>query len=124
MNSVITSRCVNTKVAKEKYYDAKEPISICDVKADNIVISNLIETRNISKLFIICLDEVIWPLIFLLPKISTHVIAFKEKNNKLMYFSMDDKKLLEKYKTVCTKAEDLKILSLMIYQFMVTDTVI
>lgn len=37
---------------------------------------------------------------------------------------MDDKKLLEKYKTVCTKAEDLKILSLMIYQFMVTDTVI
>ena len=32
----------------------------------------------------------------------------KNKNDKLMSFRIDDKKLLEKYKTIWTKAEDLK----------------
>ena len=32
----------------------------------------------------------------------------KDKNNKLMYFHIDHKKLLEKYKSTWTKIEDLK----------------
>ena len=32
----------------------------------------------------------------------------KDKNNNLMSFSIDDEKLLEKYKTIWTKIEDLK----------------
>ena len=35
-------------------------------------------------------------------------LKLKEKNNKLMSFRIDDKKLLEKYKAICTKIEDLK----------------
>ena len=36
----------------------------------------------------------------------------EDKNNKLMYFSIDDKKLLEKYKSIWTKIEDLKNIEL------------
>ena len=36
----------------------------------------------------------------------------KDKNNKLMYFCTDDEKLLEKYKTIWTKIEDLKNIEL------------
>ena len=35
----------------------------------------------------------------------------KNKNDKLMSFRIDDKKLLEKYKTIWTKTEDLKKLN-------------
>ena len=35
-----------TKVAKEEFYGAKKPINIWDVNVDNIVISNLIETKH------------------------------------------------------------------------------
>ena len=37
------------------------------------------------------------------------------KNNKLMFLRVDDNKLLEKYKTIWTKTEDLKILNWMHY---------
>ena len=36
----------------------------------------------------------------------------KDKNNKLMSFCMDDEKLLEKYKAIWTKIEDLKNIEL------------
>ena len=41
---------------------------------------------------------------------SGYVKTFKvkDKNNKLMPFCIDDEKLLEKYKTIRTKIEDLK----------------
>ena len=32
----------------------------------------------------------------------------KDKNNKLMSFDKDDEKLLEKYKAIWTKIEDIK----------------
>ena len=35
-----------TKVAEEEFYGAKKPINIWDVNVDNIVISNLIETKH------------------------------------------------------------------------------
>ena len=36
----------------------------------------------------------------------------KDKNNKLMFFHIDKEKLFEKYKTICTKIEDLKNIEL------------
>ena len=47
-------------------------------------------------------------IFFILAKISGYVKTFKEKINKLMRFRIDDGKLLEQYKTIWTKIEDLK----------------
>ena len=47
-------------------------------------------------------------------KISGYVKTYKVKegNNKLMSFHIDDEKLLEKYKAIPTKIEDLKSIRL------------
>ena len=51
-------------------------------------------------------------------KMSGYVKIFKvkdrdkDKNIKLMYFHIDDEKLLEKYKPIWTKIEDLKDIEL------------
>ena len=37
---------------------------------------------------------------------------YKDKNNKLMSFSLDDEKLLEKYKAIWTKIKDFKNIEL------------
>ena len=64
------------------------------------------------------LDRVIRPLALILPKLSRYVKKFKvkdedkNKNKKLMSFRIDDEKLLEKYKTIWTKIEDLKKIEL------------
>ena len=52
-----------------------------------------------------------------MPKMSGYgeyvqTFKVKEKNDKLMSFRIDDKKLLEKYKAICTKIEDLKSIKL------------
>ena len=39
-------------------------------------------------------------------------LKFKEGDNKLMSFRIDDKKLLEKFKAILTKIEDLKNIEL------------
>ena len=41
-------------------------------------------------------------------KMSGYVKRFrvKEGDNKLIFLHIDDEKLLEKYKTICTKTED------------------
>ena len=52
-----------TKVAKEELYGAKKPINVWNVNVDNIVISNITETKNNSKYLIGYLDEVIRPLV-------------------------------------------------------------
>ena len=46
-------------------------------------------------------------IFLILPKMNGYVKAFKDKNNKLMSFRIVDDKLLEKYKTIWTKIEDL-----------------
>ena len=62
------------------------------------------------------LHKVIRPWVLILPKISGYVKIFKvkdgerDKNSKLMPFSINDENLLEKYKAIWTKIEDLKIL--------------
>ena len=44
-----------------------------------------------------------------MPKMSGYIKIFKveDKINKLIYFRIDDEKLLEKYKAIWTKIEDL-----------------
>ena len=87
-----------------------------NVDADNIVISKLIKTKTNSRYFIRYLDKVIRPLVLILPKINGFVKTFKvkdgdkDKNNKLMFLGIDDDKLLEKYKTILTNIEDLRII--------------
>ena len=53
------------------------------------------------------------PLISIMPKMSGYVKTFKvkqgdkDKNSELMSFHVDDEKLVEKYKAIWTKVEDL-----------------
>ena len=64
------------------------------------------------------LDEAMRLLVLIMPKMSGCVKTNKvkdgdkDKNNKLMSFERDDEKLLEKYKDVWTKIEDLKNIKL------------
>ena len=48
-------------------------------------------------------------------------MEIKKRNNKLMSFHIDGGKLLEKYITISTKIEDLKILNWIVYQPMIID---
>ena len=67
------------------------------------------------------LDDVIRPLVLKLPKMIRYIKVFKGKNYKSTSLRIDEDKLLEKYKTIWNKIENLKILNLMLYQFMITD---
>ena len=64
------------------------------------------------------LDKAIRPIVFIMPKMSGYVKTFKikekdkDKNNKLMSFRKDDEKILEKYKAIWTKIEDLENIKL------------
>ena len=64
------------------------------------------------------LDKVIRPVVLVFPKMSGYVKTFKiqdkdkDKNNKLMFFRLDDGKLLEKHKTIWTNIENLKNIDL------------
>ena len=76
-----------------------------------MVVSKLVETKTNSKYLIgIKFDKAIRPLVLIMLKISRYVKTFKaeDKTNKLMSFSTDDEKFLEKYKATWTKIEDLK----------------
>ena len=63
------------------------------------------------------LDEVIRPLVLILPKMSGYVKTFKDKdenkykNNKLMSLCIDDNELLEKYKPFELRLKTSKILN-------------
>ena len=107
-----------TKVANEKIYAAKKSIKVWDVNVENIFISKLVKTKTNSKYCIGYLDKAIRPLVLIMSKISGYVNTFKvkegdkDKNNKLMFFRIDDEKLLEKYKATWIKIEDLKDIEL------------
>ena len=62
-----------TKVIKEKFYAAKEPIKLRDVNVDNIVISRLVKTKTNSKRLIRYLDKAIRPLVLIMTKMSGFV---------------------------------------------------
>ena len=71
-----------------------------------------------QKLILIAYLEIaIRPLALIIPKMSRYVQTFKikgdrDKNNKLMSFCIYDEKLLEKYKSIWSKIEDLKNIKL------------
>ena len=83
-------------------------IKIWDVNVDNIVILKLVKTKTNSKNLIGYLDKTIRPLLLIMPKMSRYFKTFKVKegHNKLMFFSIDDEKLLQKDKGIWTKIED------------------
>ena len=90
---------------------------IWDANVDNIVISKLVKPKTNSKYLVGYLDKAIRPLVLIMPKMSEYVKTFKvkegdkDKNNKLISFCIDDEKLLQKYKAIWTKVEDLRILN-------------
>ena len=53
-------------------------------------------------------------LVSIMPKMSGCVKTFKvdDKNNKLIYYCIDNEKLLEKYKAIWTKSKDFKNIQL------------
>ena len=79
-----------------------------------MVISKLVEAKTNSKCWIGYLDKVIRLLALIMSKMSGYVKMFKVKDgnkvkkNELMFFSIDDEKLLEKNKTIWTKIGDFK----------------
>ena len=70
---------VETKVEQEQFYAAKLSVNIWDVNIDNIAMSILIKTKSNSKYLIGYLDELIRPLVLILPKIKGYVKTFKIK---------------------------------------------
>ena len=103
-----------TKIAKEKVYPAKKLIEIWGVNIYNIVISKLVKTKTNSKYLIGYLDKVMKLLVLIMPKMSGYLKTFKikdetkDKNNKLMSFHIHDQELLEIFKAIWTKIEDLR----------------
>ena len=85
-----------------------------DVKFDNIVISKLVKTKSNSRYLIEYLDKYTRPLVLIMPKMSEYFKTLKaeDKINKLMSFHIDYGELLEKYKAIWTKIEDLKNIKL------------
>ena len=60
------------------------------------------------------LDKDIRPLVLIMPKMRCYVKKFKveDKSNELMSFCIGDEKLLQTYKPIWTKIEDLKNIKL------------
>ena len=103
-----------TEIAKENFYGAEKPIKLWDINVDTLVILKLVKTKTNSKYLIEYLDKAIRPLVLIMPKMSGYVKTFKveDKISKMMLFRINDEKLLEKYKAMWTKIEDLKNIEL------------
>ena len=99
-----------SEIPKEKLYAPKKPTKIWDVNVGNVLISKLVITKTNSKYLIEYLDKDKRPLVLIMPKMSGYVKTFKveDKNNKLISFRIVDETLLEKYKAIWNKIEDLK----------------
>ena len=111
---IIMMKFEKTEIAKENFYGAEKPIKLWDINVDTLVILKLVKTKTNSKYLIEYLDKDIRQLVLIMPKMNEFVKTFKveDKNNKLMSFRLKDKKLLQKYKTISTKIEDLKNIEL------------
>ena len=75
--SIIILRFGKTKITKEEIHSAKKTLKIWDVDVDNRGISKLIETKIISKYLAGYLDDVIRPLVLILPRMSGYVKTLK-----------------------------------------------
>ena len=104
----------DTKVAKEKNYSAKKIKQIFGMLMLIMQVSQNQLKQSNSKYLIGYLDNVIRPLVLILPKTAENNDTFKvkdadkNKSNKLISFRIDAETLLEKYKTIQTNIEDLK----------------
>ena len=88
----------------------KRPKNTWKVNAENTVISKLVKTKTNSNYLIgTKFDKAIVPLVLIMSKVSGYVKLFKVKegDNKLMSFSIDNEKLLKKYKAIWTEIEKL-----------------
>ena len=76
--------------------------------------SKLVKTKTNFKYLTGFFEKAIIKLVLIMPKMSGYVKIFnikdgdKDKSNKLMPFHRDDEKLLEKYKAIWTKIENLE----------------
>ena len=98
------------EIAKEMFLVVKRPKKTWKVNAENIVISKLVKTKTNSNYLIgTKFDKAIGPLVLIMSKVSGYVKLFKVKegDNKLMSFSIDNEKLLKKYKAIWTEIEKL-----------------
>ena len=94
------------KIAKERLYGANKLIQIWDVNFDNLVISQLVETKNNPMYLIGYFDEFIRLFVLILPKMSGYEKTFKDnsgnknKNTKLMFLHNDDNNANAKVKPI------------------------
>ena len=97
----MTTRFGKIKVEKEKFCGAKKPLKIWDVNVYNTVILKLVEAKKNSKYLIGYLDEVLKPLVLILPKINGYIKIFiykiedKNKKNKFLSLHIDDDKIFK-----------------------------
>ena len=109
---MIMLRFGKTKLTKEKFYDAKNPLTTWDVDINNIVILKVVKTN--SRHLVGYLDNVIRPSLLMLRKLSRHVQIFKvkngdkNKNSKFYVFPYRRWKMLKEIDTIWTEIEDLK----------------
>ena len=79
-----------------------------------LIILKLVKTKGNCKYLIEYFDYAIRPLILILSKTNGYVRKFKDNdedknmNYKLMSSSIDNDKLLEKYKIILTRIKDLQ----------------
>ena len=96
--------------SKRNVFAVKRPKKTWKVNAEKIVISKLVKTKTNSNYLIgTKFDKAIGPLVLIMSKVSAYVKIFqvKEGDNKLMSFSIDNEKLLKKYKAIWTKIKKL-----------------
>ena len=109
------------KSNKRKILFCTKNYIIWNVNADDIVILKLVKTKANYKYLVGYLNEAIRPLVLIILKLSGYVKTFeikdgdKDEKNELMYCNIDDEKLLEKYKAIRTKIEDIELNALPIY---------
>ena len=89
-----------TKVTQAKFYASKRPIKIWNVNVDNMVVSNLVETKSNFKYLTGYLDKAIRLLFLIMLTLSGYIKTFKgkdgdkDKNNKVMSFWYADDDIL------------------------------
>ena len=100
-------RFEQTKISNKKFSAAKNPVEIWDVNADNIFISKLVKRETNAKHLTGYSDKDMRPLVLIIPKTNGYVKTLKveDKKCKLISFHINDEKILEKFKTICTKIE-------------------
>ena len=93
---------------------AKEKFMLQKCLQRPAVTPKLAKAKTNSKHLIGYSDKTMRPLVLIMPKMSGYVKTLKieDKCSKLMSFRIDDEKLLEKYKAIWTKFEDLKNIKL------------